>query len=226
MVPWGALGSVACGLREVILLLCSALVRPHLKCHVQLWAPQYKNDKELLLERVQQRATKRARELGMSLRRDWELGVLVEKTERGSHQCMSISQTLGVKRMVPDFSVMPSDRKRSGGPTSTRGRTSLQWVCQSTGKGCPGGCGVSLSGDVQNPPGWVPVSPAPGDTGWQRDWTGCFPDIPSKPIDSMIAWHLDISSCMWKCKKILRSKMKNSWIITGQSIRFCLHQLI
>lgn len=49
-----------------------------------------------------------------------------------------------------------------------------------------GGCGVSLSGDIQNPPGLVPVSPAPGDTACPGGWTGCFPEVPSNPVDSMI----------------------------------------
>jgi len=49
--------SISSRLREVILPLCSALVRLHLESCVQLWSPQHKQDMELL-ERVQKKDTK------------------------------------------------------------------------------------------------------------------------------------------------------------------------
>ena len=40
--------SMANRAREVILPLCSALLRPHLEYRVQMWSPQYRRDMDLL----------------------------------------------------------------------------------------------------------------------------------------------------------------------------------
>ncbi len=77
----------------MILPLLSALVRPHLECCVQFWAPQFKKDRELL-ERGQQEATETLRLLkhlpAVERLRDMELLSLEMKAERGSNQYAAV----------------------------------------------------------------------------------------------------------------------------------------
>jgi len=43
------------------------------------------------------------------------------------------------------------------------------------------GCGVSFSGDIQDPPGRSAVQPALGDPAWAGGWAGGPTEVPSNP---------------------------------------------
>jgi len=112
-------GSMASRLREGILPLCSALVRPHLESCVQLWSPQHKEDMELL-EWVQRRPTKMIRGLEHVSYEDRlrELGLFsLEKRTLWGHLITAFQYQKGAYRKDGDnlFSKACCDRTKNNG---------------------------------------------------------------------------------------------------------------
>ncbi|GAB0181500.1 hypothetical protein GRJ2_000615300 [Grus japonensis] len=119
--------SVTSRLREVILPLYSALMRPHLEYCVELWGPQYKTETDLL-EQVQRRAMTLIRGLEHLSHEDRlrELGLFNLEKSPGTHFCSLPVPEGGYKKSGEGlFTRACSDRKRGNGFKLKEGRFRL-----------------------------------------------------------------------------------------------------